>query len=174
MLGLLIENDNDNSEENQFTSIEFDEGWTASEIEDWAEQNDIDLSECTITFTEGSAHQDWDEVSDWDLSEKEELCEMLNSFSSGWKPNRDKEEALFLYLQNAHFRYAYLGQFENAYIGKYSSEEECAIELNQALVDAVEAAGYSSSFIDEKYLAKERGADYTFAVTGGVYCFRNV
>lgn len=178
MLGLMIENNVDDGEEGSFSSMEFEEGWTASEIEEWASDNDIDLDECTITLiNEGSASHDWsNHTQSWDLSEKEELCEMLSPFFlfNGWKLDREKEEALYLYLENGHFNYAYLGSFKDAYIGKYETEQECALELNEGLVAAVEAAGYNASYIDGSHLAEERGADYTFAVTGGVHCFRYV
>lgn len=173
MLGLLIEGDTDNLEEG---FMEFYEDWSTSQVEAWAEENGVDLSECTITLTQGGASlDDWgDHTESWDLSEKEELCELISSFSNdGWKGDPSKEEALFLYLENGHFNYAYLDSFEDAYIGKFETEQQCALELNEELISAVKSAGYDVNFIDEYYLAKERGADYAFPVTGGVHCFRN-
>ena len=171
MLDLLIENKTDNGEEGQFTSIQFDEGWTASEVEGWAEENGVDLDECTVTLI---SHNWSDKTKSWSLSEKEELCEKLSSFSDSWKPNKEKEEALYLYLENGHFNHTYLDGFEDAYLGKYDTEQECAMELNEPLISAVKAAGYDANFIDENYLAEEKGADSTFVASGGgVHCFLN-
>lgn len=171
MLELLIKN-------NGIVVSTFGADWTETEVEEEIERlesltegsdGETPLYEDLIHEFADDCELDWSKCDDWQLYQKEELCELLSGLGDD-----AKQEALYLYLQNQHFSYTSLDSFEKAFLGWYSTEEEYALESNSSLIAAVEGVGFTASIIDEEYLAKEYGADYTFEATGGgVYCFSN-
>lgn len=95
----------------------FSAGWSPAEVEDWARDNNVDLAceyVAKLIEAEGSIGSiPWGENTlTWGLDEKDELCELLTSFSDGWNPDREKEKVLFLHLQNAKFDPRALSSFE--------------------------------------------------------------
>lgn len=117
MLTLRVEDLNENE------LATFEAGWSSSDIEEWMESEGLDSTVVRFFVDEGS--QDWEDCSGWQLYQLEEVCELLSSFDiNGWKPNREMEEAAFLYLQNNNFSPSCISSFADAFIGKYKDRAE--------------------------------------------------